>query len=94
MKWAKPIQDEVTAHLAQLGLSKCPVCDAEALGVYDKPAMMVSGGAPWPNPGRVGPMDKDAQMDFMVRIECNLCGYNLLFNLERFHDSNTPVMEP
>jgi hypothetical protein len=44
-------------------------------------------------PPHTGPLDKDAQVDFMIRVECTLCGYNLMFNSERFYGDDTPMID-
>jgi hypothetical protein len=94
MKFAPPIRGEIQAHLVRLGLDKCPVCEAGVLGIAEKPVLVFSGGAPWPVLSLGGKPDPDAIVDYMVRVECDMCGYNMLFNAERFHDGDTPVMEP
>jgi hypothetical protein len=91
VKWAQPIRDEVTAHLVQLGLAKCPICDGEVLGVNDKPVLLMVGGVGWPTAGLGGEKDPDANVEFMIQVECNLCGYNLLFNSERFRGGDMPA---
>jgi hypothetical protein len=40
-----------------------------------------------------GPLDKDTQVDFMVRIECRRCGYNMLFDSARFYGGDVPAFE-
>jgi hypothetical protein len=94
VKWAEPIREELAAHLVRLGLEKCAVCDAGLLGIAEKPVLLLSGGAPWPTQARGGKRDPDSVVNYMVRVECNMCGYNLLFNSERFHDGDTPMFEP
>ena len=91
VKWAAPVREEIAAHLVRLGLTKCPICDAETLSIDGRPVALPVGGAPWTNPEREKPKDPDADVYFMVRIECEVCGYNMLFNVERFHDGDTPV---
>jgi hypothetical protein len=93
VKFAPPIRDEIAAHLTRLGLNKCPVCEAGVLGIAEKPVLLFSGGAPWPVASLGGKPDPDATLDYMARIECNMCGYNMLFNVERFHDGDAPVLE-
>jgi len=94
MKWSGQVRNGVAARLRAHGLDRCPVCHSETLDVHEKPVLLVLGGAAWPNPPHSGPMDPDAQVDFMIRIECNLCGYNVLFNSEHFYGANTPGFEP
>jgi hypothetical protein len=58
--------------------------------VDSRPLVQVIGGVTWPKPPGAA-KDPDANLYFMVRIECNMCGYNMLFNSERFHGRDTPV---
>jgi len=91
VRWAEQVRAGVAAHLGRHDSQRCPACHAETLEVNDKPVLLVLGGAAWPNPPHMGPLDKDTQVDFMVRVECSQCGYNLLFNSDRFHGSNSPA---
>lgn len=105
MKWTKPVRDRVAAHLEGLDLEQCPLCHEEIMYVYEKPAMLLLGGTAWPSPGDAGPLgdgsprgdgsptDTDAQLDLLVRVECRLCGYNLLLNGERFATGDTPTLQ-
>jgi hypothetical protein len=93
MKWSEQVRDGVASHLQAHGLGKCPVCHSETLDVCDRPALMVLGGAAWPNPPHIGPMDPDTQVNFMIRIECGACGYNVLFNSDRFYGAEIPAFE-
>jgi hypothetical protein len=85
MKWTEPIQAEITGHLFKLGLDQCPICEGKSLGVAEKPVLMVSGA----HPGQ----DADTITDYMVRAECAICGYIMLFNSEQFRDGDTPMLE-
>jgi|GEM_PF-3032913 len=93
MKWDRQVRAEAAAHLSRHGLDGCPVCRSETLDVHGKPVLLVLGGAAWPNPPHQGPLDKDTQVDFMVRIECRRCGYNMLFDSARFYGSDIPAFE-
>jgi hypothetical protein len=93
MRWSADVRDGVASHLRDHGLGACPVCHSQTLAVLDRPVLLVQGGAAWPNPPHTGPMDKDTHVDFMVRIECSECGYNVLFNSERFYGAATPAFE-
>jgi hypothetical protein len=94
MRWAEQVRAGAAAHLRRYGLDGCPVCHSGTLDVHGKPVLLVLGGAAWPNPPHQGPMDKDTQVDFMVRIECELCGYNMLFDSARFYGGDIPAFEP
>jgi len=93
VKFAPPIQEEVRAHLVRLGLEKCPICEAGILGIAEKPVLLQSGAGGWPMPSLGGKKHPDSMTDFMVRVECEMCGYNMLFNVERFRDGDTPMFE-
>jgi hypothetical protein len=93
VKFAPPIHDEIRAHLVRLGLEKCPICEAGILGIAEKPVLVFSGGAPWPVPSLGGKPDPDAMVDYMARVECQMCGYNMLFNVERFRDGDTRMFQ-
>ena len=93
MKWDRQVRAEAAAHLSRHGLDGCPVCRSETLDVHGKPVLLVLGGAAWPNPPHQGPLDKDTQVDFMVRIECSRCGYNMLFDSARFYGGDIPAFE-
>jgi hypothetical protein len=93
MKWDRQVRAQAAAHLKGHGLDGCPVCRSETLDVHGKPVLLVLGGAAWPNPPHQGPLDKDTQVDFMVRIECGRCGYNMLFDSARFYGGDIPAFE-
>jgi hypothetical protein len=93
MKWDRQVRAQAAAHLKTHGLGGCPVCRSDTLDVHDKPVLLVLGGAAWPNPPHQGPLDKDTQVDFMVRIECQRCGYNMLFDSTRFYGGEIPAFE-
>ena len=93
MKWDREVRAQAAAHLSGHGLNGCPVCGSETLDVHGKPVLLVLGGAAWPNPPHQGPLDKDTQVDFMVRIECRRCGYNMLFDSARFYGGDVPAFE-
>src|ERR1039457_71187 len=65
MKWSEQVRDGVASHLQVHGLDKCPVCQSDTLDVCDRPVLMVLGGAAWPNPPHIGPMDPDTEVNFM-----------------------------
>jgi len=94
MKWRGQVREGVAARLRAHGLDRCAVCHSKALDVDEKPVLLVVGGAAWPNPPHSGPMDPDTQVDFMIRIECSLCGYNVLFNSERFYGGDMAGFDP
>jgi hypothetical protein len=69
------------------------VCDSDrALRVDTRPVVMSVGGAAWTD--HPGMKDQDTNIDYLMRVECSLCGYTLLFNCERFITGNTPALEP
>jgi hypothetical protein len=71
----------------------CPVCVSETALQVDRRAVILSvGGAAWSDDPRMH--DSETNIDYLLRIECALCGYTMLFNCERFITGNTPALEP
>jgi hypothetical protein len=92
MQWALPILQDIDAKIAQLGLKACPVCESEtALRVDKRPVIVSVGGVAWSDAPEVN--DSETSISYLVRIECTLCGYTLLFNSERFITGNTPALQ-
>lgn len=92
MRWQSHIITEITGKLVQMGLEQCPICDSGSLTVDSRPIVLPWGGAPWPT--HTGVDDPDANILYMIHIQCELCGYSLLFNCEKFITGNTPALEP
>ncbi|MFF1822261.1 hypothetical protein ACFVWG_33455 [Kribbella sp. NPDC058245] len=71
----------------QLGLSSCAVCGTGQLGVLRLPVMQNIGGF---QRERSDPeWDAEANVLFLVQVECDVCGHVLLFNSERLEPSST-----
>lgn len=70
MKFAPPIQEEISAHLVRLGLEKCPICEAGILGIAEKPVLLHSGAGGWPMASLGGKKHPDSMTDYMVRVQC------------------------
>lgn len=84
---------EIAGKLNQLGLSSCPICGSDtALGADRRPVGLVVGQT-IPAPGVSVPKEKSGNILFMLRVECNLCGYSMLFNAERFFSGDEPIFE-
>jgi len=93
MQWALPVLKEMNDHLSRLGLKSCPICESDtALRVDTRPVVLSVAGAAWAQPG--GMHDGETNVSFLVRVECSLCGYTLLFNSERFITGDTPSFLP
>jgi hypothetical protein len=89
VRWRTSFLLEVQKQLAQLGLSKCPICESDQLTTNKYPLMAFMGGLP-PRAGR--PVDPEAAADYLVRCECRTCGHQLLFNSERFRTGNERIL--
>ncbi len=93
MQWALPVLREMDEQLSRLGLKVCPVCESEtALRVDTRPVILSVAGIAWAPPGPTH--DGETNISYLVRVECSLCGYTLLFNSERFITGDTPSLVP
>jgi hypothetical protein len=93
MQWAESVIRDIDEKLAQLGLKACPVCDSEtALRVDRRPIILSVGGVAWSDES--GVHDNETNIDYLLRVECSLCGYSLLFNSQRFITGDTPALIP
>jgi len=36
--------------------------------------------------------DSEANVRFMVEVRCNMCGYSMLFDSEKFHSGDEPTI--
>ncbi|MGH3873757.1 MAG: hypothetical protein ACRDSR_20005 [Pseudonocardiaceae bacterium] len=81
LRWRKAFLVEVKEKLAQLGLKNCAVCESEHLTVHRFPFLAPMGDFP---PKISDPDDPEVIIDRLVRVECGICGYVMLFNAERF----------
>ena len=93
MRWRQSFLVEVSQTLRQLGLAACPVCGlADSLSVGHLPVLLADGGflpgADDHFPGE----DRDGDLTFAVRIECNTCGYLMLFNAQRFRTADEKII--
>jgi hypothetical protein len=85
MHWADPIFADITGKLHQLGLSDCHVCGSKTgLHADKRPVILHIGGE--------GNQDSEANVLYMVRVECVTCGSTQLFNSEQFITGNTPAL--
>jgi hypothetical protein len=81
LRWRKTFLIEVKERLAQLGLMKCVVCESEHLTVHRFPFLALMGNLP-PNISNLD--DTEVTIEYLVRVECGICGYVMLFSAERF----------
>ena len=89
MRWRESFLTEVASRLGQLGLQSCPMCTSGVIGAHRLPVFVLYGAMP---PEASIAADPDAQMDLMVRAECQLCGYTMFFNAEKFRIGDAPVL--
>ncbi len=81
LRWRKTFLVEVKEKLAQLGLMNCAVCESEHLTVHRFPFLALMGNLP-PNISNLD--DAEVIVEYLVRVECGICGYVMLFSAERF----------
>jgi hypothetical protein len=81
MRWEEQALEEMRQRIVQLGLRQCAVCASETMGVDRLPVIFHIGGDD--HTRRNVPSDKDVNVLFMVKVECQMCGYAMLFNSER-----------
>ena len=91
MKWDEAAVQGFRDHLQRIGLRSCPVCGSEALGISDGPVYVSWSGAAWREQGDTQ-YDPQANVLFMVLVECELCGNALFFNSERISPRDQPVL--
>jgi|SRR5277367_4089181 len=93
MRWRESFLAEVKQLLRQFGLVVCPVCRlADSLGVGHWPVLLVDGGFPSGTEDRSLAEDGDGDLTFAVRVECNACGYLMLFNAQRFRTPDQKIL--
>jgi hypothetical protein len=91
MRFRKTALDEITARIAQLGLSRCPVCSATESMVADRrPVVIPLGGAPWMPDGQRG--EPEVNILFLILLKCRLCGHVLLFDSEEFEGADARAL--
>ncbi len=88
-RWRKKSLDELTDRLVQLGLSSCPVCQSGLMGVTRRPVVLSVGAMFREVEHRTDP---DCNVIFMVRVTCDVCGYAMLFDSEKFNGSDKPTL--
>jgi hypothetical protein len=90
VRFRQKIVRELRDHIARLGLRSCPVCGSETLGISDYPVLVSFGGFPHE---KTDPRhDPEANVWFAAKVECQVCGYMMFFNSERFHHGDEPVL--
>lgn len=90
MRFRESVLKTISERIAQLGLKKCPVCDGELLAVDSRPVLLQFGGLKSTKESPTG--DPDANVWFMIRVGCEACGYAMLFDSEKFHGPNEPIL--
>lgn len=89
MKWARPVLEEMTTRIAQMGLDHCSVCGTGTLGVLERPIVANMGGIP-------GGKSEDSGTNilFWIGVECSVCGHVMLFESQQHISGSTPALEP
>lgn len=92
MQWSQQFLEEFDAHISQLGLESCAVCDSErAYVIHRQPALVSIGGLSDPNGP---PADENTNVLFVVMVECQICGHLSWFNSARFRTDDEPILTP
>jgi hypothetical protein len=78
--------DSLGAHLEQLGVGNCPACGSSALRADRRPVLMYVGGTPTIK-------DSATNMLFLLRLFCEICGYVMLFDTEKYATSDDLLYE-
>lgn len=82
MRFRKKSLEQMAEKIVQLGLNECPVCHTGAILVNRYPAIISIGGF---QHDKTDPRhDPEANVIFAVRLTCDVCGYMLLFDSEKF----------
>jgi hypothetical protein len=81
LRWRKAFLVETKEKLAQLGLINCAICGSEHLTIHRFPFLALMGNLP-PNISNLD--DAEVTIEYLVRVECGICGYVMLFSAERF----------
>ena len=92
MRFREEIVQEITNRLAQLGLEECPICHGGTLNAHHVPVYLHVGGVKSQIEDPVMG-DPDTNILFMVRVACEVCGYTMLFDSEKHHGPDEPVLE-
>ena len=91
MRFRRKIIRRVSERMSELGLDKCPVCRREeSLHADMRPLTLNVGGFPVreDNPQH----DPEANVLFVIRVVCLLCGYTLLFDSEQYHHGEEAIL--
>jgi hypothetical protein len=87
MRWRRTALDGMQQRIMQMGLETCPVCQSGQLGVLKYPSIESIGGF---HREKSDPKhDPEANVLFLVHVECDMCGHVLLFNSERLEPSSS-----
>lgn len=80
-RFRKKIRREISDRIVAFGLTECPVCNGTTLSVSPYPVMVSYGGIHYEkgDPRH----DAEANVNYMLKVECSICGYVMLFNSEQ-----------
>jgi hypothetical protein len=90
MKYREKVVTELAEHLVRFGLNKCPVCDGETLAISKYPVLVNFGG--FPHDKLDSRHDPDANVWYAAKVECEICGHMLFFNVEKFHSGDDKIL--
>jgi hypothetical protein len=90
MRWRKKALEEMQARIVQMGLDACPVCSSGSLQVWRMPTVESIGDV---YRDKEDPLrDPEANINFLVHVECDACGYVLFFNSGRLVSADEPIL--
>lgn len=92
MRWRETFLSEVSEKLVQFGVHTCVVRNSANFHVDPLPVLVLRGGLPPTASNTPLERDRDRQMDYMVRVECGLCGNNALFSSERYRTGDEQIL--
>src|SRR5919198_4882427 len=91
MRFRRKILDDIAAQITRLGLQRCAVCGSDSsMQASPYPVLLSIGGF---HHERADPRwDPEANVRFMIEVRCEVCGHVMLFDSEKFHGPNEPVL--
>ena len=91
MRFRRKILRSIMERLNQFGLAACPVCEAEHGLQAARHPVVLNSGALYLDEGHPA-HDPEANILYMIRVSCNLCGYTMLFDVEQHHHGDEPII--
>ena len=91
MRYGKKVLTEIAAWITSLGLRSCPVCGSDSsLGASPYPVLLNIGG--FHHEKNDPRWDPEANVRFMIEVRCEVCGHSMLFDSEKFHPGDEPIL--